>query len=104
MYTPQAASIGLQELAGPELAARTLAPPWATASPCPRPALETGVGVAGVWQELLSQVLGSDSGNLRLEQSFPFGENGLSPPLSPCGVGRACWLGQGTAWSHTSVT
>lgn len=57
--------------------------------------------MAGAWQERPGQVLGSVSGNLRPEQSFPFGENGLFPS-SPCGVGRAR-LHAGATWEdgHT---
>lgn len=46
------------------------------------------MGVARAWQELLSQVLGSVSGNLRPNRSFPFGENGLLPLVS-------LWHGKG---------
>lgn len=46
------------------------------------------MGVASTWQELLSQVLGSISGNPKPKQSFPFGENSLLPLVPKwCGDG-----------------
>lgn len=65
--------------------------------------------MASAWQEPVSQVLGSVSGNLRPEQSFPFGENGifpLAPPhhtegplVRPAGVeGVTAWLYSGPVW------
>lgn len=98
---PQHAHIAGAQSVAMEPAWRPHTHPYLTTAsrPLPLPQLRgQEMGVAGAWQERPGQVLGSVSGNLRPEQSFPFGENGLFPS-SPCGAGRAR-LHAGATWEE----
>lgn len=79
-------SLGLHGLVVPELAACTAAPTRATASPCPHRLWGRG-GCGWRLAGAARSGAGLGFGNLRPEQSFLSGENGLFPLVPLVGEG-----------------